>query len=180
MSTDEGLLRMLVASARSGRGASGGAQLDGVFKRMLEPAEFRKLVYPGLAPAQRDAAPKSLQEVLCDPQHAQAVQQMVPRARERAQKVLDAVKKRGAAEGDVMDADTEASLWPDVFQEAFGREIISVVTLAAATAHATLVCFQPNDVCCLFPCAYPASHSLGAHALCRVWTPSLQAGIVPV
>ena len=77
--------------------------------------------------------------MLCDSKHAHAVAQLVPRARERAQKVLDAVKKRGAAEGDHMDPDTEAALWPDVFQEAFGREIIAVVAQASTAAHAALV-----------------------------------------
>ena len=64
MSDDE-CLRLLIASARSGRayGDKGGHRLDGVFRRMLDPAEFRRLVYPGLAQEQRDAAPKSLQEV---------------------------------------------------------------------------------------------------------------------
>ncbi len=136
----EACLRVLVESARSGRGSGeGGAVLDGVFRKMLDPAEFQRLVYPGLSPAQRASAPPSLQAILCDRAHATAVQLLVPQARDRAQRVLDAVKKRGAADGDYMDARTEAELWPGVFQEAFARELMAMVAATTAAAHAEAV-----------------------------------------
>jgi hypothetical protein len=40
-----------------------------------------------------------------------------------------------------MDADTEAALWPDVFQESFAREVIAMVTQAHTVAHISQVCF---------------------------------------
>lgn len=134
MSRDAELLAGLIASARGGRGHTD-SLLDGVFKRMLEPAEFQRLVYPGLRPEDLATAPASLQEVLSDSKYTKDVEQLVPLATAKARSVLDAVKARAAREGDVMDAATEASLYPSVFQEAFGRALVSMVANAARQAH---------------------------------------------
>ena len=65
MASDDACLQLLMQAARVRRSGDvdSGSQLDGVFKRMLEPPEFRRLVYPGLPEAARASAPASLQEV---------------------------------------------------------------------------------------------------------------------
>ena len=131
-------LSSLLAAARAGRDKDA-ALLDGVFKKMLEPKEFQALVYPGLRVAELQRLPTSLQEVLADPRYAKDVEQLVPVAKAKAKSVLDAVKVRAAAEGDVMDAATEASLYPAVFQEAFARALVSMVTSTAVAAQSLQV-----------------------------------------
>lgn len=54
------------------------------------------------------------------------------RAVERGKAVLASVKAKGATAGQVMDADTERSLWPQVFGEAFARELHSIVAAPAS------------------------------------------------
>jgi hypothetical protein len=138
MFTDDACVRLLMEGARSSRASSGGGQLlDGVFRRMLDPTEFQRIVFPGLSAAERAAGPQSLQSLVSDARYADAVRALVPGATERARKVLDAVKVRGAVEGDFMDADTEAALWPNVFQEAFAREVVALMNRISTAAHAS-------------------------------------------
>jgi hypothetical protein len=139
MFSDDACVRLLTEGARSSR-ATGGAQLlDGVFRRMLDPAEFQRIVFPGLSAAERAAGPQSLQSLVSDARYADAVRALVPGATERTRKVLDAVKVRGAAEGDIMDPETEAALWPNVFQEAFAREVVALMNRISTAAHASQV-----------------------------------------
>lgn len=51
----------------------------------------------------------------------------MPRVEERADSVLRNVKRRGAQEGEVMDASTEAMLRPQVLQEALARELVASI-----------------------------------------------------
>jgi hypothetical protein len=46
----------------------------------------------------------------------------------RAAKVLQGVKERGKTRGDIMDAQTEAELRPQILQEAFAREVVAMVS----------------------------------------------------
>ena len=51
----------------------------------------------------------------------------IPDARKKAKDVLQAVKRKGAANNQFMDAATEATLWPQIMQEAIAHQVISVV-----------------------------------------------------
>jgi hypothetical protein len=134
--SDREILASLVGAVRAGRQASeDDTLLNGMFKQMLEPKEFRRMVYPGLSPAETAKLPQSLQDVVCDARYAADVKQLVPLAKEKAKSVLDAVKARAAKEGDLMDAATEAALYPSVFQEAFARALVSMVTATGRSAH---------------------------------------------
>ena len=53
--------------------------------------------------------------------------QLMPRVKAKAHSVLDNVKRKGAAAGDVMDAATEVFLWPQVLREAFAHEVVKMV-----------------------------------------------------
>ncbi len=85
--TDSACLRILKEAMRGGRESQSATLLDGVFRRMLDPAEFQRLVFPGLSADQRAACPRSLQEVISDSKYAEAVASLVPSASERARKV---------------------------------------------------------------------------------------------
>lgn len=138
--SDGAILAALQAAVRGGRSTvDTGTVLDGVFKKMLEPREFQNLVYPGLRREDLKSLPQSLQEVLSDPKYAKGVQELVPVAKAKAKSVLDAVKARAAGDGDVMDADTEAALYPGVFQEAFARALVAMVASSARAVHVSQV-----------------------------------------
>ena len=107
---------------------------------LLDPAGFRATVFPG-APPSRDL-PKTLLEFLDDPKYAKAAEDAWPRAKRKAGVILEGTKARGAKEGDDMDAETEARLWPAIVREAFCRELASAVQ---DVARADLAKFQQDQ-----------------------------------
>ena len=125
------LVNVLIAGWGSSEALLGTAPAS--VRRLLSPHRFHLATHPWSCGVQ----------VLCDPRHSAVVAQLVPLARARAARVLEGVKRRGASEGDYMDAATEAALWPDVFQEAFAREVVAMVSQASVSAHASLVCVLP-------------------------------------
>lgn len=111
---------------------------DGVFAKLLVEREFQRLVYPGIPPEQLRHAPRNLQALLEDPWYAHELVALMPRVQAKAESVLTNVKKRGAAQGEVMDAATERMLLPQVLQEAFGREVLAMVHRVNYKKHVTL------------------------------------------
>lgn len=111
---------------------------DGVFAKLLQEREFQQLVYPGIPPEQLVHAPKNLQTLLEDPWYEQELLALMPKVQAKAESVLGNVKKRGAAQGEIMDADTERMLMPQVLQEAFGREVLAMVHRINTKKHALL------------------------------------------
>ena len=147
--SDKEVLATLFASVRGGRAAADDeSMLNGMFKQMLDPAEFRRLVYPGVGPAEMAKLPQSLQDVVCDKRYASDLSQLVPLAKAKAKSVLDAVKARGAAEGQVMDAATEASLDPSLFQEAFAVTLVNMVKATNRSAHVAEVRYAKQRPLC--------------------------------
>lgn len=105
------VLARLKEAVSFGTGRS--ALVDGVFQKLLDKHEFGRLVFPGLSEDQRQGMPRSFRELLDTPLYAAALEaEAVPEALAKARTVLENVKRRGAAEGDVMDESTEAHLWP--------------------------------------------------------------------
>ncbi|KAI9911464.1 hypothetical protein PsorP6_009734 [Peronosclerospora sorghi] len=99
----------------------------GVFATLLDPDAFQRLVYPGIPTEQLVQAPTSLQALLADPWYAHELVALMPRVQEKAARVLQNVKRRGAQEGEQMDATTERRLLPQVLHEAFAREVLAIV-----------------------------------------------------
>merc|ERR1711871_990903 len=93
--------------------------MDGLFKKLLDPKEFRRVVYPGISLPKDSKVPRSLKEMLDDEKYAAAFETLAPRVKSKAHTVLENVKRRGAREGDIMDARTEEQLRPQVYREAF-------------------------------------------------------------
>jgi hypothetical protein len=56
----------------------------------------------------------------------------------RAAKVLQGVKERGKTRGDIMDAQTEAELRPQILQEAFAREVVAMVSVLTTAINAII------------------------------------------
>ncbi|RLN70837.1 hypothetical protein BBJ29_003016, partial [Phytophthora kernoviae] len=115
---------------------------DGVFAKLLQEEEFQRLIYPGIPKEQLVHAPKNLQTLLEDPWYEQELLALMPKVQAKAASVLTNVKKRGAAQGDAMDAATERMLMPQVLQEAFGREVLDMVHRVNYQKHVKLA----NDV----------------------------------
>ncbi|DBA04882.1 TPA: hypothetical protein N0F65_006884 [Lagenidium giganteum] len=123
------LRRLKEGCSKSGRNARGESVVldDGVFAKLLVEREFQQLIYPGIPKEQLTHAPKNLQELLEDPWYEEELVALMPKVQDKAQSVLENVKKKGAAQGEFMDPTTEAMLRPQVLQEAFGREVLSMV-----------------------------------------------------
>lgn len=111
---------------------------DGVFSKLLNEREFQRLVYPGIPPEQLRHAPRNLQALLEDPWYEHELVALMPRVQAKAESVLTNVKKRGAEQGEVMDAATERVLLPQVLQEAFGREVLAMVHRVNYKKHVML------------------------------------------
>ncbi|TMW65012.1 hypothetical protein Poli38472_009179 [Pythium oligandrum] len=100
---------------------------DGVFAKLRNEHDFQALIFPGIPKEQLVHAPKNILELLEDPWYEQELLSLMPKVQQKADSVLTNVKKRGAAQGDIMDAATEQMLRPQVLQEAFAREVLSMV-----------------------------------------------------
>lgn len=122
---DRRLIRQLSDWLSMSDGAS--HVLEGTFKRLLDPSEFRRTAFPGLTEAQLRGAPQSLQQMMEIDIYVRALEGAMGAVEAKARSVLDGVKRKGAARGDVMDPQTEAALWPSVLQEAFGRQLVKTV-----------------------------------------------------
>ena len=131
------LLRSMCSSVLDSTSASSCSQtnIDGLFKQMLDPLQFRKAVYPGVSEVERSSAPQSFQALLRSDGYREELTQLMPRVKAKAHSVLDNVKRKGAAAGDVMDAATEAFLWPQVLREAFAHEVVKMVKRVSSRQH---------------------------------------------
>ncbi|CAM9351584.1 unnamed protein product [Scytosiphon promiscuus] len=144
---ETGRLKGLFSTLRESVAPSGGKsgsrhELDGMFTKLMEPEQFRRIALSRLSEEERRRAPCSLQELLRMPVYASALEKALPRVVSRADSVLEGVKRRGLEQGDIMDAATEEVLKPQVLQEAFAREVIGVITAVQATARAQAVLDQ--------------------------------------
>ena len=132
-----------------GHGLRGGLQ-----EQLNDPAKFQALFFPGIPAKVLAGYPKTIEELLKQPEYATALGETVAKAEKRAQSVLDAVKARGAKAGETMDATTERMLWPQVIQEAMIRELMSMVTRVSkevsAKSNADVKLAEPAAVCALW------------------------------
>lgn len=101
---------------------------NGLFRQFEEDSTFQQLIYPSIPKAQREALPKTLLQLLKSKIYKHALIEIgIPKALKNAEDVLNRVKKNGEKDGDTMDKDTEAILRPQIFREAFARQIIPTV-----------------------------------------------------
>ncbi|ETV79468.1 hypothetical protein H257_07469 [Aphanomyces astaci] len=131
--------------------------LDGVFAKLTNETDFRKVMYPGMTAddIRNHHMPRTLKQLLEDPWYEQEMIDLMPKIQAKANSVLDNVKRKGATVGDVMDAATEAILRPQVLREAFGREVLTMLQRVATKKHAML--------------AQDASRIADPDAACALW-----------
>lgn len=119
------------ASASSSN-QSGGGTIERTFAALLEPEGFRSRIYPGLKIPEGFDAPQSLQELLNDPRFHDSLVGMMPDVVKQSNSVLENVKSKAAAEGDLMDSATESALRPQILLEAFARQITKIIGQTSA------------------------------------------------
>ncbi|KDO19717.1 hypothetical protein SPRG_14244 [Saprolegnia parasitica CBS 223.65] len=115
--------------------------LDGIFAKLSNERDFVQLVYPGISAEdiQRQQLPRSLRQLLSDAAtYESELIALMPKVEAKANLVLANVKAKGAAQGEIMDAATEAVLRPQVFNEAFARELLSMIQRVNTQKHALL------------------------------------------
>ncbi|CAM9894698.1 unnamed protein product [Ectocarpus fasciculatus] len=108
----------VVAASSHGSLGNGPARhdLDGVFSKLIEPEQFRRIALSRLPEDERRRAPSSLQELLRTPLYASALEEALPRVVSTAASVLEGVKRRGREQGDIMDSATEEALKPQAIR----------------------------------------------------------------
>ncbi|CCI40512.1 unnamed protein product [Albugo candida] len=134
------LRRLKEACNASGRNEKGQSVVlnHGLFGKLLQKDEFQKFIYPGISKKELVHAPKTLQEVLLDPMYEAELMEVMPKIVQKGENVLNNVKQKGAAQGEFMDVDTEKILWPQVLQEAFARELVSIIQRINSKKHLLL------------------------------------------
>ena len=130
------LLRQLKADLASGKASKTHSSLNGMFATLMNPAMFQKTIFPGLSEEARQTAPRTLHELLSNPQYESEMASVgIPSAKKKAHQVLANVKKKGADAGQYMDAATEASLFPQILQEAIAHQVVAVVNTVHKRMH---------------------------------------------
>ncbi|CAN0116940.1 unnamed protein product, partial [Ectocarpus sp. 13 AM-2016] len=112
------LRESVLAASSNGSLGNGPARhdLDGVFSKLIEPEQFRRIALSRLPEDERRRAPSSLQELLRTPLYASALEKALPRVVSTAASVLEGVKRRGREQGDIMDSATEEALKPQAIR----------------------------------------------------------------
>lgn len=97
--------------------------LQGMFKQLMEPKTFVDLLFPGAPVDVLELLPKNLKELF----HWEQLKLDHPKIAKSAAAVLEGIRRKGAARGDVLDSVTEAVLTPQIVQEALAREVVDAV-----------------------------------------------------
>tara|TARA_B110000208_G_scaffold183816_1_gene236931 strand:- start:442 stop:1101 length:660 start_codon:yes stop_codon:yes gene_type:complete len=74
--------------------------------------------------------------VLTDAAYRDDLLATMPRVAKKTESILEGVKRRGAAAGQAMDAQTEARLRPQIEHEAFAKEIVAMLQRVARRQNA--------------------------------------------
>lgn len=126
--------------ADGARRIAGNHFLDGSFRKLCQPESFSELLFPGLSTGLRIHMPKNLKEVL-EWDDLDIDLRAVARS---ASEVLENVKLKGTAKGEIMDAESEAVLLPQIAQEALANGIVRAVrNLGRRVSHMNAKTSQP-------------------------------------
>jgi len=130
---DPNLLRMLksiratiktITTERSGLNQiSQNHHLNGTFKQLCNKSLFAEMLFPGTSAEILENLPKNLKEIL----EWDEMQLDLTKIAKNATEVLQNIKNKGKAQGDIMDEVTENVLLPQIGQEALSKGIIEAV-----------------------------------------------------
>ena len=130
---DPNLLRMLksiratiktITTERSGLNQiSQNHHLNGTFKQLCNKSVFAEMLFPGTSAEILENLPKNLKEIL----EWEELQLDLTKIAKSATEVLQNIKNKGKAQGDIMDEVTENVLLPQIGQEALSKGIIEAV-----------------------------------------------------
>jgi len=119
--------------------------LQGTFKQLCNQQQCLDLLYPGVPRATLQGLPKTLRELLL---WRELVIDLTFTAKSAAG-VLEGIKRKGAALGNVLDQETERVLLPQIVQEALARELVTAVRrlakqISQVSARTTLALASPS------------------------------------
>ena len=130
---DPNLLRMLksiratiktITTERSGLNQiSQNHHLNGTFKQLCNKSLFAEMLFPGTSAEILENLPKNLKEIL----EWEELQLDLTKIAKSATEVLQNIKNKGKAQGDIMDEVTENVLLPQIGQEALSKGVIEAV-----------------------------------------------------
>jgi hypothetical protein len=104
---------------------------------MLVSEAFCRHAYPGINIKDLpEGSPLSLMELLESIKLRAACIRTAERACDKAEEILRNVKAKGQAAGELMDEKTEKGLWPQVFSEAFVRQVPLIFAELSAECQA--------------------------------------------
>jgi hypothetical protein len=117
--------------------SSGGDMLQGTFKRLMDKATFADTVYPGIPASSLRSLPRDLPALLAPGSAVrQAITSRLSAIGDSAMSILEGVRRRGMARGDVMDRTTEAVLIPQIVSESFAKAVVDSMKLMNQEASA--------------------------------------------
>lgn len=97
--------------------------LQGTFAKMCDREHFQELVFPGFSREARRGLPKTIVELF----EWEELQLDLDSIASNAATVLKNIKAKGARQGQLMDAETEKVLMPQIAQEALSKRILEEV-----------------------------------------------------
>jgi hypothetical protein len=120
----------LISRIQSGEFSSSDAHnhmLQGTFRKLVERDYFSDTLFPGVPAEVADSLPKNLRELFEWNGVDQLVLNEATNMTRSAAKILEGVRTRGVARGDIMDTATETVLIPQIAQETFARAVVDIV-----------------------------------------------------
>jgi hypothetical protein len=101
--------------------------LQGTFKKLVEKETFSDALFPGVPQDVANTLPKNLRELFEWNGVDKLVLQDTTQMTKSAANILEGVRVRGEARGDIMDPATETVLIPQIAQETFARAVVDIV-----------------------------------------------------
>jgi hypothetical protein len=108
--------------------------LNGTFRQLCDPVSLLDVLYPGASKEMLKDLPKTLRDVLLWINLQLDYNELSRKAAE----VLNNVKAKGVASGNVMDSETENVLLPQIAQESLSKGIIDAVRVFNRKVSSTL------------------------------------------
>lgn len=101
--------------------------LQGTFRKLVEKESFSDALFPGVPQDVANSLPKNLRELFEWNGVDKLVHHETLQMAKSAANILEGVRTRGEARGDIMDPATETVLIPQVAQETFARAVVDIV-----------------------------------------------------